>query len=174
MSVIAVKNFGDKIVIAADSQITRGDAKSKHSKLFYNEKNNLLWGASGYCREISTFEIFLHTRLVTLTSEDEIYSMFLDFINFKKDFVGEKTLLENSYLMVSGDKAFYSSQDGWIIGINSGEFEAIGCGFPEAKTALHLGHSVEEAIEITCKVNAYCMEPVIAFEMKNEKVKRIQ
>lgn len=174
MSVIAVKNFGNKITIGADSQKTRGDEKSKITKLFYNEKSNLIWGHSGYCYEASTYDIFLKTHCPSGATEKEIYEHFLDFMDFKRDFCNDKMKLESDFIIVFQDKAFYVSSLMFVLNIKQGEFEAIGCGFPEAKTALHLGHTVQEAIEITCEVNIGCMKPAIVYEMKKGKVQKLE
>ncbi len=64
--------------------------------------------------------------------------------------------------MKQDDKIKRIVQDYFITEVTT--YEAIGVGTRYALSALCLGHSVEEAIEVACELSIYCEKPVIKFE----------
>jgi len=171
MSVIAVKKYSDKIVIGADSIQVRGRSKKEEIKLFCDEEKHIAWGSSGDCGESTLFDIFLKTHNPAGNTKKEIYEFFLEFMKYKKEFNNDKIALENNYLFIFETSAYCIFSSGHIEEIKENEYEAIGAGFQEAKTALYLGHTIEEALKATCANNTVCMEPITIYKISNNGIK---
>lgn len=168
MSVCAVKIYEDKIVMGADSQVSYGDQHKREidgCKIW--KGHDIVFSTSGSMKEMGLFSIFCKTTKPKGNEEDDVINFFIDFVEWKKKKLGdtEEFTLENQYLFVYDMKA-YSMYDFNLIHIK--DYSAIGCGYIHAETVLHLGKSVEEAINITCDLNSFCERPVTIYEIRKE------
>lgn len=164
MSVVAVKNYKDKIVIGADTQGTRGVSYDKLAKLFKEDEYNLFWGTSGSGAELSAYQVFLKTHKPAENNQKGIHEHFVEFMKFKQEYTGNLEI-NNSYLIIYETKAYYIGGNLYVEQIEENKEEAIGSGYRESKAALMLGHTMKEAIQIACDSNIYCNEPITIHEV---------
>lgn len=160
MTVIAARKTADAIILAADTMISVGHAKSTdaamvHSKLF--EQNGLVIGSTGDCYESTLMELFTRNHKPVDSSRLAIIDFLVEFREWiqKKDV---KHNPRNGFLIVFDGKLFriYGGLEVYEVK----EFDAIGAGEDFAKAALHLGHSPSEAVEVACKLSLFCSEPI--------------
>lgn len=165
MSVLSVKNYKDKVVIGADTQVTRWMNMEKITKLFKDPKQDLYYGCAGSCSEITAFQVFLETHKPADNSIRSLHEFFTNFVLFKKSFT-DKFELDNYYLIVFEKTPYFVEDSLYISEIKEGEYESIGAGFVEANTAMKLGKGVKTALEIACDMNIYCNKPVDIYTIK--------
>lgn len=163
MSVIVGKVYEDKIVMAADSQVTESYHTKSTSQDFtkLKEINNMIIGTSGACSEASLLYYFMETHMPASEKEKDIHSFFIEFIDYKNRFFKENDLNKNCYLLVFKGHLFAIHYDCFVKEIK--DFTAIGCGRDFALAALHLGHSPKEAVKVACELDCYVAEPIIEY-----------
>ncbi|NJM98480.1 MAG: hypothetical protein HC800_16115 [Phormidesmis sp. RL_2_1] len=160
MTVIAARKNSDAIIFAADSLISDGyvrstDADMVHSKLF--QHNSMIIGTTGYCYEGTLMELFSRNHKPVDAARLSIIDFLIEFREWvsKKD-SGYKP--SNGFLIAFESKIFcvYGGLEVYEVP----QFEAIGAGKDFAKTALYLGHTPREAVEVACKLSLHCSEPI--------------
>jgi ATP-dependent protease HslVU (ClpYQ) peptidase subunit len=159
MSVVACKVLGSGYEIAADSITVRGHVQTKGdntamSKLF--EVNGLVIGGVGIAEEISIFRLFAGTHKPERATEGALLEYLSEFSNWKKNKTGDGDL-DASYLIGISGQVFVI--ENWLVEKVT-TYEAIGAGFSFALTAMHLGHSAEEAVGVATELSIYCEAPI--------------
>lgn len=167
MSVLAVKNYKDKIVIGADTQVTRRMTMDKITKLFVDENKNLYYGMAGSCDEVTAFQVFLKTNIPAGSTIKDLHEFFTKFAKFKKNFTGNWKL-DNYYLIVFENIPYFVDNGLYIKEIKTGDYKAIGSGYVETETVLYLGKIVKESLEVACEKNIYCNTPIDIYTIKKE------
>ena len=81
-------------------------------------------------------------------------------VNFSKwkSEMGDAPVVQNDYILAFEGKAFFI-QSLFVHEIE--DYAAIGAGYPFAITALHLGKSPVEAVDVTCKICYLVSEPIV-------------
>jgi len=177
MTVLAVKNYKDRIEIATDSGGFYGNSGAKDEnfqKLF--EVNNIIFCSTGSCSESNQFELFCQNRKPEGNKRLDILRFFVEFrkwiiSEFSKTFKDDK-ILENNYFFYYQEKLYHIWNNLDIYEIKEGEFDSNGAGFREAKTALYLNKSPREAVEVCIKINCWTagkIQEKIIYKNKNKR-----
>ena len=69
---------------------------------------------------------------------------------------------KNSHLIIF-EKTIYQNIEFWVSEIT--DYTAIGSGYIEARTALHLVETAFEAVQVACRHNVWCCLPVQSIEI---------
>lgn len=163
MSVVCARVYDDKIVMAADSQVTWGShVKNNIGFSKIKEINGMIIGATGNCDEASLMWQYAKTHKPDKSTEKDILEFIAEFAKWKKDYDGSN-VINNMYLLIYDGCLFYI--EGMLINEIT-DFAAIGSGFYFALTALFLDKSPSEAVKVTCKLDCFVGEPVVEYEMK--------
>ena len=157
MSVIACKVSDDLITVASDSIIVSGNTKYTTNMQKLIEIDNMVVGGIGTCEESFLFFEFLKINKPEKNTKLEMLELMASFASWKKK-ITEKFEPENAYILVFDEKV-YALERFFVKEIK--DFWAIGAGQDYALTALALGHSAIEAVEIACRFSCYCEGPVI-------------
>ena len=162
MSVVAVKKYKDKIVMAADSiAVSYGYLKTGESlnrdKIFKTKE--MIIGGSGSAFETAILQEFVKSHKPINATDTDVLSFMIEFSDYLKSKIDVKS--KNSYLMIYKGKIF-EIHGVYVFEIK--DFAAIGAGVESALTALHLGCSPKEAVKVTCEINCYTSEPIIEYE----------
>ena len=162
MSVVAVRVYDDKIIVAADSIVCRGwskTTKGDFSKL--NQDNGMLIGAVGSAQEASLMWHYMSTHKPASPTEKSVLEFIIEFARWKND-LGAGSTISNSYILVYSGHAFVISN----MFVNEiTQYEAVGAGEDYANAALYLGHSPKEAVKVACELCCYVAEPIIEYSM---------
>jgi len=162
MTVIAGKVYERSIIIGADSQTTYGQNKEESTKLF-QVRDDIVMGAAGYASESQLMYLYSHTHQPRSGGEFDLLEFFIEFHEWAKkkdsDFEGH-----NSWLMTVEGR-LVSIVDKTLIRYHDNHY-AVGSGRDFAKTALHLGKSVEQAIKIACDLTIYCSAPINVIKVR--------
>jgi len=163
MSVVAVKIYKDKIVIGADSFVGFNydtQLKDKNVKIFSHKEITI--GTVGYTTDCSLMRVFSRDKKPSRSDEEAMTEYIVEFIDWcKKKDVNYK--MESNFMIVFKSKAFL------VAGLyvkQIKKYEAMGAGMNMAQTALALGKSVREALEIACELSIYCEKPLNIYEIK--------
>lgn len=167
MSVIAAKVYKDKIIMAGDSIIVKGDSKQTDlSFTKINKINDMIVGGCGIAEELSLLWIFMSTHKPAAATEKDVLEFFTEFSFWKSNIT--TSLVENSYLLAFQGHLF-EIEEFFITEVK--KHAAIGAGEDFANAALYLGHSPQEAVKTACALSCFVAEPIIEFEM-NRKVEK--
>jgi len=176
MSVIACKVTNDKILIAADTQVTKGDCKmfglNYHKLLKVGE---IVIGMSGNCDEANLLCGFIKNNSIPCDNANDIAMFMSEFYKWRdnindtlKPTTEDKCTSNCSYIIIIRGRAFiigglvvFELSDGAIFATGSGESYAIG--------AMEFGATVQEAVAIACKRDVTCSEPIDYFEIDRIK-----
>lgn len=171
MSVVAVKVYDDKIQIAADSIVCRGDSKKTDGNFAKLVKvNDIIIGSVGTANEASLMWLYAETHKPLNASEKEILTFITEFSRWKSDLT--KSLnVDNEYVIVF-DGHVFNVEGMFVYEIKN--YNAIGAGMDFANAALYLGHSPKESVKVACALSCYVAEPIIEYEVKfdNNKNKK--
>lgn len=162
MSVVAARVCNGKIVMAADSIVTRGDMKNTNgnfSKII--QENGMIIGSVGYAAEASLFWHFARTHRPDGSEERDILDYAIEFRKWKGDLEGNNEMY-NTYLLAF-DGHLFKIEESFVGEIY--DYDAIGAGESYAYAALHLGHSAREAVKVACDLSCYVAEPIVEYEM---------
>lgn len=164
LSVVACKIYDDSIEFASDSAI-----------IYYNELKtvgqtnfvklarikDVVIGAVGACEEAAMFYVFLKSHYPKSASVDDILDLLVGFSAWKKERQGEHKI-ENSYILGIDGKAFHTN--GFFVDRIETHM-AIGSGCYFALAAMEINLTAFAAVQIACKYNVFCSEPIIKIEM---------
>jgi ATP-dependent protease HslVU (ClpYQ) peptidase subunit len=169
MSVIAIKNTKDKIVIISDNQVTYGDDKvlgNSPTKLI-QITDNLIFGSAGECRVTCLLDLFCETMKPKNSDKIEIIRFFNNFEKWMKANTEDNhiTISTNHFIIICDKKSFIF-KNYYLKEIVEGEFDSIGSGSSKAMVAMELVEDLEKAISAVCNVDLYCHLPLIKFEVK--------
>lgn len=160
MSVVVCKMLPDGgFEMASDSITVRGFTQTKgdntkFAKLF--EENDLVVGGTGVSKEIALLQIFCKTHKPYEPSEAAVLEFISEFSGWKKDKTNE-TGIDNTYLLGFDGRVFFIQ--GWLVR-DVKTYEAIGAGMDYALTALYLGKTCAEAVEVAIELSIFCEGPV--------------
>jgi len=153
MTVLAVKNYNDRIEIATDSGAFNNYRKEENQQKLY-EVNNIVIAACGSRAISNLFYLFCSFNSPEGNEQLDILRFYNRFLKDLKDnYNNNITNIENNYFIYYDKKLYELWYNFDIKEIKVDEFSALGAGMQEAKTALYLGHSPKEAISITTKLN---------------------
>lgn len=176
MSVIAVKKTRESIVLAGDSiSVSKGFIKRianekltkepneeskimNNVKLFQSPEQGLMIGSVGWVMQTSFIQIYSKYHQPKGSDTDNILDYFCDFYKWAKE-KDERFEPSNEYIICFKDNVFKLSDAYLVEEIH--DHDAIGVGESFALTALELGKSPKEAVEIACKLCLYCSLPVV-------------
>ena len=152
MSVVAVRKYPDRLDFAADSIRTVGYRQESQrvtelTKLV--EVNDMTIGGVGYSVELSFLFLFAKTHKPKAATTDAVLDFLVEFYDWARA-KNESFGRQNHYLLGFQGEAFRIC-DGYLVDrIN--EFGAIGAGEDFALTAMHLGKTETEAIEVASEL----------------------
>jgi len=168
MSVVAVTVTGEQIQIGADSIRLRGwtQEKDRLAKLF--QENGVTVGYSGWSAEGGLFHLFCQTHKPDAPNELSVIRFFSEFQEWHRKSAGDSNAkLDNSYFLIFEERVFLFHSF-YVKEVST--FFAIGAGSDFALAALHLGHSVEEAVAVAIQLSAACEEPINIINIPRRKV----
>ena len=160
MSVIAVKVGSDKISIASDSIIIKDDLKRTNFQKL-RDFGHMIVGGCGLAEELSLFFEFANRSKAKLTSVYAVQKFMNKFATCKRAYTDDNKI-NNAYIIIY-DKHVYEVDGMFVQEVK--DYTAIGEGEPYALTALHLGHSVVDAVKATCDLCCFVSEPIITYEV---------
>jgi ATP-dependent protease HslVU (ClpYQ) peptidase subunit len=170
MTVIACKKFNGSIVIAADSQTSLGynhiipNETKKTAKIVVT--NGFCFGSSGEAFETVFLEIFSRNRRPESASVIGVIDFLMDFEAWGKgkcnDFKSS-----NHYIFIIDGKIFQTW--GGIVTEERESYTAIGSGENYAMTALYLGKTPEEAVQVAIDLTPWCCGPIYSKVISNAK-----
>ena len=173
MSVVAVRVYEDRIEIAADSIITRGDTKintagNSRPKLF--KISGMLIGAVGDGEDISLLKHYFGDHMIENFDEEGILKFLISYKKWKKDIYPDEDSINQ--IIIACDGKCYSS-DG-ISAFRIEDYFAIGAGIDQALGALHAGASPRDAVKAACDLCIYASEPILveSIPIQNGKSKK--
>lgn len=157
MSIGVVRKYDDRIEMAFDSQATREDDSKikliKGIKIF----ERLGFCFTGESREIKLFENYINKNpLYKINDELHIYKYMQRFDGFLNK--NCKFNCGGFFLIVNNGKIFYVENIIEVLEVT--DYEAIGTGSPYGKSAMYLGHDVEDAVKSACEFDLYCSKPI--------------
>lgn len=163
MSVIAAKVFPDYIEIASDSILIKDDLKKTNFKKIHT--NQLITaGGCGSAEELCLFFTFIEEHEPRVATVSGILSYMKQFAKWKFDYVNDDTI-NNCYIIIYKGKLF--EVDGMFVQ-EIKEHTAIGEGEAYALAALHLKHSIEEAVKTACDLSCYVSEPIVKYKINKK------
>lgn len=164
MTTIAATISDKKIVLAADSITVVGTTQVqktlKRSKLF--KGSDCIVAGTGYASETSLLELYCKDHNIGSGGPLRVLEFLTEFANWKDSKSGEKSV-SNSYLI--GHKSGLFQTNGLSV-FEVDTFVSDGHGMDYALTALHLGYSARESIEISCEIDVFSQLPVRTLELK--------
>lgn len=163
MSVVAVKVYPNKVVMAADSFVGFGwtsQLKDKDVKIF--RQNGMVVGCVGYAQSIALFKIYCRDRKPARDDEDAIIDFVAEFVKWAKDKV-DSYIHESDFMIIYKHKAWLIDSSFYYKQIT--DYASMGAGQDMAQTALYLGKSPKEAVEAACELSIYCELPVAVYEV---------
>ena len=169
MSVVAVKVYKEKIVMAADSIIVHGwGDKSPVGRDKMCEVNGMLIGASGDASECTHIMLFAENHTPLEMNEREITKFMNEYRSWRIKELGlpPETGLGSQYLIAYKGKVFYCAGNNYIGEVK--DFFAIGAGDQYASAAMYLGHSPYDAVKVACALSCYVDEPIIEKTISKE------
>lgn len=160
MTCIAVKNYEHKIELCCDSQSTSGNEKiGNHIKIYTINPTLII----SYAGDVKAGSILIHWAKFNLPERNDVQCItdwLLKFSLYYKDKFNEQ--FKNNHLIIF-EETIYQNIDFWVTEIT--DYTAIGSGYVEARTALHLGKTAFESVEIACSCNVWCCLPVQSLEI---------
>lgn len=164
MTVIAGRIAEERIVVAADSQVTLGhQAKTEGTKL-YKVGEALVFGGSGHLRDVNLMRLFLDTHTPASSDERDVLEFYAEYIEWsKRKLSGFEA--HSSFLFAFDGRLFEVDSDFDVL---YADYTAIGSGWEYARAALHLGHSPSEAVQVACDLTIYCAPPVTEYSIPRQ------
>ena len=160
MSVIAAKVYDDRIELASDSILIKDDLKKTNFKKIFNTYG-ICAGVCGNAEELSLFFTFIQEHKIDNSSVCGVLNYMKQFAKWKFEYTNDD-VINNAYLIVHKGKLF--EVDGMFVQ-EIKDYTAIGEGESYALAALHLGHPVEDAVQVACDLCCYAAEPVVKYKV---------
>lgn len=159
MSVIAVRKYEDRIVMASDLQTSWGDSKlvDVKNQMYLDpakiwQHNGVTVGSAGHVSGSTLFRVFTKTHRPGASTIEGLIDFLVEFTDWakKKDSAFK---LENHFLIVF-EKKMYQCIDYDVQEIP--EYNAVGSGMFLALGAMYKGSDPEEAIEVAKQFDLFC------------------
>lgn len=161
MSVVAIRKIEKgKFEIAADSIYVRGWTQGKDPNVKLWKVGDMIAGSAGRMAVSGLFREYIENHRPKSNSEWGWVNFMSDFICYATKIDSKLSSDDNEFIVVWKKKAFF------LVGMSVQEiktFFAIGAGTEYALTALHLGHSAKEAVNVACELSIYCEKPIKVF-----------
>lgn len=174
MSVIAVRKFYNRIVMASDLQTSWGYGKlvDEKSQMYLEPSkiwrhNGLTVGSAGYVATSTLFRLFTKTHQPSSATIEGLLDFLVEFTEWaKKKDGGFK--LGNHFIIIFRGKVFQAIE--YDVREIS-EYNAIGSGQFLALAAMYKGAEPEEAVEVAKQFDLFCSgkTDVITVELEEEK-----
>lgn len=177
MSVIAVRKYSDRIEFAADSisvskgfikrvaesSLSKGSDNDKNLimdnvKLFESPDQGLVIGSVGWVMQTTFLQMYSKYHKPKGIDLDDILEYICDFYAWAKSKDSSFAEIGNEYIICFENQLFKITDRYLVEKIP--EYDAIGVGEPFALTALSLGKSPKEAVQVANKLCLYCCDPV--------------
>lgn len=160
ISVIAAKVYDDRIEIAADSIICNSeDTKRTNFKKLRCFKD-MIYGGCGDAEELTLFFRYVETHAIPqIASEADVQEYFYNFYTYKEKY-SQEFKSNNTYFIVI-NKQLFEIEGAFIKRVD--DYAACGKGQPYALAALKLGHTVDEAVQVSADLCCYVSEPIVKF-----------
>ena len=165
MSIVAAKIYKDRIVIGADSQSTSYWHNKNETNKIYKVANDFIIGGVGYTAHNQLMRLYCETDKPASARERDILEFFVKYHEWIKTKVKDYAPV-NSWIIAFRGECFGVTSDLLIVKVKN--FHAIGSGMEYARAALHLGHSVRDAISVACDLTVFCGRPIEMFTMKKK------
>lgn len=176
MSVIAVRKEKNKITIVADSQETFGESSKKNVDCIKLRKinNNCVVGGAGNGHVLSLF--YAYTERVPINNiqiASDLVEYFIEFNKWAKNIIQEfaaddtHVISAAQFLLVINNKV-WEFNNFYIREVKVGEMSSIGSGADQLICCMELTESITKAMEIVCKYNIHCSEPLNIVEIEYE------
>lgn len=166
MTTIAAKIEKDKIIIGADSRASAGWTKVEQtlesSKIV--EGSDMIIAATGTITEASLMELFCKDHSIGSGGQLRLVEWLLEFSEWKHSKTNVRGV-ENNYI-VAHKSGLYKTHGLSVSKIKT--FTSDGSGGEFCFTALHLGHTLEQSLKVSCELDAFSEEPIIIKTMKLE------
>jgi len=159
MSVVAVRKYKDKIVMASDLQTSWGDSKLVDAKnQMYLEpaklwqQNGIVIGSAGHVSTSVLLRVFTKTHKPSGNRVEDIIDFLVEFTDWakKKD---SNFKLENHFLIIYENKVFQAIEYA-VHEIT--EYNAVGSGMFLALGAMYKGSDPEEAVDVAKQFDIFC------------------
>lgn len=164
MSVVAIKKYSRKIVVACDSQTTWGDSKYPVNTAKAQKINEMIVGAVGAVEEISLFNLFCSNHKPSSSTVLGVTQFLVEFVKFAKEY--NSSFVLNSHYFIVFESSVFRCIGLEVSTIN--DFDAIGSGMWLAKGAFELNATPMKAVEVAKKYDLYCSgeTTVIEYNLK--------
>ena len=165
MTCIAVKVGKNKITLGADEMVSsyhKSNINDYNTTKMHQINNEFAFGGAGDLAEINMFYNYTLTHTPRDANELALIEYMDDFCNWKSKRGREYSASEIHLIIVFKGLVFRFAHNS-IYSIT--KFDAIGTGAPYAYTALHLGHSIEEAVLAAIDLDHYCGGNIQLIEM---------
>jgi ATP-dependent protease HslVU (ClpYQ) peptidase subunit len=172
-TIIAVQGKS-KVVFGADSQVTGGNGRvQRHNQMTkITERGPYLIAGSGECAPCDIAQHLWKPPTPKAADWNDIYHFMIAKVvpslkacfkehEYKWDREDEETKF--NFLIALGGQVFEMADD-MSITLDSSGFYGVGSGSPYAIGALEAGATVEQALEIAAKNDAYTSQPFLYFE----------
>lgn len=161
MSVVAVKKNKKSWTFAADSIAISADLKitDKFSKL--KKVNDMVIGSTGTLEEGSLLFLYARNHKPLSSQEKDVMDFFCEFYKWQRELTGN-FFSSNRYLFGFDGKVFYI-ENAMVKEIN--DYYAIGAGANFAFATLYLGHSAEQAVQVSCALSCFVADPIVTEEL---------
>lgn len=156
MSVIAARVTDKFIEVASDSIISKEELKrTNFTKLI--QVNDMIFGGCGSAEELSIFLDFVkEVPTIQFPTTAKIRDLMLEFAKVKELYTGDAKV-DNAYIIAIDGSLF--EVDGMFV-TQITDYTAIGQGESYALAALHLNHSVQEAVKVAADLCCFVAEPI--------------
>lgn len=158
MTVLIAVNQKDKIILGADSCTFRGynkiDLNNHKGRSKIEQINDIIFCSTGRVAEINNFLLYCSTRKPESNSLISIQRFFNEFGTYLTEMVKKELQIENNYFLVYKEKLFCYN-NGAVNEILIDDYATLGAGWLEAYTALYLGKTAREAIQVSIDLNVY-------------------
>lgn len=165
MSVVCARVYEDKIVMAADSIMCRGDLMRTSGDIVkLRTVNGMGIGSVGLAQEINLMYRYADTHLPSSPTEIGVQDFIVEFSKWKHTYDGDYEV-NNNYLIAYKGHLF--CVEGFLV-YEVKEYESIGAGLQYGLAALYLGHSPKEAVKVSCDLCCYVAEPIVEMTYSKE------
>jgi ATP-dependent protease HslVU (ClpYQ) peptidase subunit len=163
VTVIAGKVESDRIVIGSDSQVTHGwQGKDLVDDGKLLVMPDLIIGGAGASSHNNYMSIYIENHKPRTAARRDVLEFFVEFHQWIDKMIKDFKPRNSWLLAFDGKLVSVSSPD---MNVEHHEWWAVGSGCEYARTALHLGHTVEDAIRTACDLTILCAPPIVVHEL---------
>ncbi len=170
MSIVAVRNKGGIIQVAADSQVTLCDELIAYSSDFKKicRIKDMVIAAVGVCDEIDMFYRYVRANKTPIAKKNDVFNFMSEFYKRRDEhnttLKGDNGISSSMYCMMFSGKIFMADQT-FIVELKNNKFHAFGQGWQMALGVMEVGGTPFDAVRVVCKYNIYCGLPITTYEM---------